>query len=100
MLGSRLAFALELRKAGSFNDTFFSLFPRAASSNTESNKKFVKDIVGFIFKKSGSGVAFGFFSEAAFEKVPALNVEEGPFLAWPPCEGVFLCCDAVVFLYW
>lgn len=60
MPGNCLAFAQELRKAGSFNDTYLSLFLRAASSVTESNKNFIKDIVFFILKKSGGrGVVFG-----------------------------------------
>lgn len=47
MVGSSLAFALELRRAESFSETYFFLFQRAASRSSECNKIFVKDTLGF-----------------------------------------------------
>lgn len=49
MAGSSLAFVLELRRAESFNETYFSLFQRAASKRSECNKIFVKDTLLVLF---------------------------------------------------
>ena len=87
MPGNCLAFARELRKAGSFNDACFPLFLRAASSTTDSNKNFVKDVVVFLsLRKLGVGWYLVFFRGCLSEDASSKS-STGPFPH--PCVKLF-----------